>query len=208
MTGGRASTNSEAGFTVVEMLVALIILALVMSFLPGTLRLSSRVWESDAIFSRAEGIAAFRRAAEERMAETMPIFVRDPAKGLRVEFTGEAGRVMFVARAATGPAGGGVYRFELGQGGSGALLLRQTLYRQGGATSVPMPGTTHISPAAKGVLAFRYFGAYEAGAAPAWHTQWPRRDALPDLVEISVAPAGGAGPVQRSIVELRLRPRT
>jgi hypothetical protein len=188
------------------MLISLSILALVMSFLPGALRLSSRVWESDAIFSRAEGVAAFRRVAEERLAGTMPIFVRDPSKGLRVEFEGEPGRVAFAARAPAGPAGGGVYRFELTQGPNGALVLRQSLYRLTGVEPVPAPGATHVSPAAVGGVAFRYFGAREIGATPAWHDAWPRRDALPDLVEISIAPADGAGAPQRSLVELRLRP--
>lgn len=198
--------DGEAGFTVLEMLVSLLILALVMSFLPGALRLSSRVWESDAVFSRAEGTAAFLRVAEERLAEAMPVFTRDATKGLRVEFAGEPGRVSFVARASGGPAGGGVYRFELVQGPSGALVLRQSLYRANSVVPVSMPAVTHVSPGMTGGLAFRYFGAHEAGAAPAWYGQWPRGDALPDLVEIAIAPANGAGAVLRSVVELRLRP--
>lgn len=208
MSNAQADGGGAAGFTVVEMLVSLMVLALMMSFLPGALRLSARVWESDAVYTQAEGVAAFRRVAEERLAGTMPVFTRDPVKGLRVEFAGESDRVSFVARAPGGPAGGGVYRFDLAQGPSGVLVLRQSVYRVQGVEPVPTPGVTHRSPTAIGGMALRYFGAPEPGATPSWHSPWPRRDALPDLVEIAIAPANGAGAVQRSLVELRLSTRS
>jgi general secretion pathway protein J len=196
--------RSDAGFTVAELLVSLVILALVLSLLPGSLRLGQRVWETDAAFSRHEAAAAFRRAAGERLAAAMPVFVRDPLKGLRIEFQGEPDRVTFIATAPSGPAGGGVYRFELAESEARALVLRQTLYRQG-AEERALPSMTHVSPARTSGLSFRYFGAARAGEAPQWLAQWPRKDVLPDLIEISVIPAGGA-PAQRSVVEFRLRP--
>lgn len=198
--------RNDAGFTVVELLVSLVILALVMSFLPGTLRIGQRVWESDAAFSRHEAMASFRRVAEDRLTETMPVFARNRALGLRLDFSGEPNKVAFIAPAPTGPAGGGVYRFELmGDDGPG-LVLRQTLFRQDSETraAAALPAVSHVAPARIGGVSFRYFGRAEAGAAAQWQTRWTRPDALPDLVEMSLA--DGNGQVSRSIVELRLRP--
>jgi general secretion pathway protein J len=194
--------SGEAGFTVAELLVSLVILALILSLLPGTLRMGRRVWETDAAFSRHEAAAAFRRAAEERLAGAMPVFVRDPVKGLHVEFQGEPDRVAFVASAPSGPAGGGVYRFELAASG-GVMTLRQTLYRQDSGERAP--SAIHAAQAKTAGLAFRYFGPPAPDAQPQWSGQWPRRDTLPDLIEITIMPGSGA-PVQRSAVAFRLKP--
>lgn len=197
---GTAHVGRDAGFTVAELLISLAILALTLALLPGTLRLGRRVWETDAVLSRQEAVAAFRRAAEERLAGAMPVFVRDP-NGVRIEFQGEPERVAFVASAPSGPAGGGIYRFELA-GSGGTMTLRQTLHRLDGERA---PSVTHAAPATAAGLSFRYFGAATADAAPQWLAQWPRRDALPALIEVTVIQGGGA-PVQRSIVEFRLKP--
>ena len=201
----RRLARKDAGFTVVELLVSLVILALVMSFLPGTLRLGRRVWESDAVFLREEAITSFRRVIEERLTGTMPIFIRDAARGVRIEFTGEPDRVVFVSTASQGPAGGGVYRFELSADDGNALVLRQTLYRPGSEAGTPLPEARHVAPARIGGLAFRYFGQAKANEAPLWQARWTRQDTLPDLVEIAIT-LDGAAPVQRSVVELRLKP--
>jgi prepilin-type N-terminal cleavage/methylation domain-containing protein len=200
-----AAARSDDGFTVAEMLVSLIILALVMSFLPGTLRLGQRIWETDGALSRQEGVAAFRRAAGERLAAAMPVFVRDPLKGLRIEFQGEPDRVTFIAAAPSGPAGGGVYRFELAESEERVPVLRQTLYRQETEERTPLPSVTHVSPAGARGLSFRYFGPARAGEAPQWLAQWPRKDVLPALIEMTFV-QGGDAPAQRSVVEFRLRP--
>ena len=36
-------------------------------------------------------------------------------------------------------------------------------------------------------MSFRYFGRGALRSDPAWHTAWPRTDALPSLVEIVIA---------------------
>jgi prepilin-type N-terminal cleavage/methylation domain-containing protein len=43
----RCSHERQAGFTLIELLVSLMIVGLIISFIPGTLRLGQRVWETD-----------------------------------------------------------------------------------------------------------------------------------------------------------------
>jgi general secretion pathway protein J len=199
------ASRSEAGFTVLELLVSLAILAIVLSFLPSTLRLGQRVWESDARFIQREGTAAFQHAIAIRLEQTMPIFIRDPAGGLRLDFDGKPDSVAFVAPSASGPAGGGVYRFTLWAPEGHGLTLRQTLYRQASGEAARLPSTDHVAPAKVKAMSLRYFGQAKAGETAGWQDEWPRQDALPDLVEISIH-ASGAPASQRAVVALRLKP--
>ncbi|WP_088343225.1 MULTISPECIES: prepilin-type N-terminal cleavage/methylation domain-containing protein [Rhodomicrobium] len=211
----RRGGDGQAGFTLVELLISLVILSLILSLIPATLRIGRRVWETDDAFERRQGLDSFRRYVEQRLTEALPIHLRDRARGLRIEFSGEPGRLSFVAPAAAGPGGGGVYRFELtlGDAGSGKapLVLRQSLYRIGdaaGMTDAPpagSPALEHRSHEGVAGFALRYFGPPEPNKPGAWHAEWPRRDALPDLVELSFTLGGPSQKIERSIVPLRLK---
>lgn len=196
--------DREAGFTLIELLVSLMLLTLVLSFIPGVLRIGQRAWETDDAFQRRAGLAAFRRYLEQRLAEAMPIHRRDRTSVLNIEFTGEPHHLVFIAPAASGPAGGGVYRFELrrqaGSRGARPLLLRQTLYR---AEGEPAPSLDHRSDIRLTGLSLRYFGAPGDQQPAGWQATWARRDALPDLVEIAMKQSGIR--TQRVVVSLRLK---
>ncbi len=213
----KASVDRGAGFTIIELLVSLTILALILSFLPGTLRMGQRVWETDETFEQRAALSAFQRYVEQRLAEAMPIYWRDGARGLRIEFEGESGRIVFVAPAEAGPAGGGVYRFELrqedGAGPARPLILRQTLYR-GRANGLagreeetdPSSAVEHRTAGRIAVLTIRYFGSIEGQKNPEWQTRWPLADRLPELVEITFAGHDRISEFRRSVVALHLRP--
>jgi hypothetical protein len=196
------------------LLVSLMILAIILSFIPGTLRIGQRVWETDEVFEHRAALSAFRRYVEQRLAEAMPIHLRDRAGGVRVQFTGAPDRVAFVAPAAAGPAGGGVYRFELRRGegaGSGQpLILSQSLFRfeqaavAADAGAAPASSMEHRSAARVAGLALRYFGPPTPQEPPRWQSRWPRGDSLPDLVEISLTTSGPTPKIARSVVRLRL----
>lgn len=193
----------DAGFTIVELLVSLMILVMIMSLLPGALRLGHRVWENDEKFERHAAISSFQRMAEQRLAETIPVHLRDAVQGQRLDFLGAPDRVAFIAPVSAGPAGGGVYRFELTLTEDHALVLRQSLYRPDGAYG---PSVQHVASVSVAALTFRYFGAPQLEQPPQWRTQWTRQDALPDLIEISVTTDEPVPQAHRSVVELRMRP--
>jgi general secretion pathway protein J len=202
----------QAGFTLVELLVSLMLLTLILSFIPGTLRIGQRVWETDDRFEQRAGLSALGRYVEQRLAEAIPIQQREES-GLRLEFIGEPRHLGFIAPAAAGPAGRGIYRFDLsreeGTPRFRPLLLRQVLYRPAHALvsdqqRQAVPKTEHRSGARVAALGFRYFGAANAQEPPRWVDRWPRRDSLPDLVEISVQ-VGQPARTQRTVIALRLK---
>jgi prepilin-type N-terminal cleavage/methylation domain-containing protein len=214
-TGGRSATDSAvigraAGFTLVELLVSLMILALVLSFVPGALRSGQRIWEIDRRLDQEAALSSFRRYVEQRLAEAMPLQSRLPGRGVVLEFIGEPERVAFVAPGVAGPGGGGIYRFELLLEGAGArsmLVLRQSIFRSRqigaveAASSAPALAMERRLHSAVEALVIRYHGAAAANEQAQWLERWPRNDRLPDLVEITFNTAGGT---KRMVVPLRL----
>lgn len=204
--------DKEAGFTLVELLVSLMVLSLVMSFVPGALRSGQRIWEMERRLDEEAALSSFRRYVEQRLAEAMPLQSRLPGRGVLLEFTGEPDRIAFIAPAASGPGGGGVYRFELklepGAGRS-TLILRQSIYRRPqpkalqatSDTPPPMAMERRLHGGIDG-LALSYYGAPEQDQPATWSDRWTRSDRLPDLVEIRFTIPGGQA--ERMVVPLRL----
>jgi prepilin-type N-terminal cleavage/methylation domain-containing protein len=208
----RGRADRQAGFTILELLISLMILSFILSLIPGTLRIGQRVWETDDAFEQRDSLDTFRRYIEDRLTEALPIYQRDRTLNLRMEFTGDPGRVAFVAQASAGPAGGGMYRFDFRREegpGERPLILQQSLFR---ITDITRPQQDGAAPASMqhrsliGVtgLSFRYFGAPERGKPPQWQALWSRPDSLPDLIEMTIAVGGRRPSVERTVVQLRL----
>jgi len=188
---GRQS-RPDAGFTLIEVLVSLVLLALLLALLAGGLRYARSTWEATA---RLDEVAAgdmaetFLRA---RVAEAMPLYEQRKAGTMRALFSGTGDSMSFVAPAPNGPAGAGLYRYTLEAAGTGA---RQRMLIVSLAPHLPLliesalerpPERYELLRNIRSV-SFRYFGRGDLRSEPAWHTAWPRTDALPSLVEVVIA---------------------
>ncbi|HXE68451.1 MAG TPA: prepilin-type N-terminal cleavage/methylation domain-containing protein [Hyphomicrobiaceae bacterium] len=202
---------SEQGFSLMEMLVSLVILALILAFLPGAFRLARQVSTATAMLDRDNGRDAGLDFLETRLAEAMPLFEPGKAGLVNILFGGSKDGVRFVAPSRNGPAGGGIYRYS--------IELRP---RGGAPSSLVVQVAPYLGPPAQGASAaaaeeqvladdvtnaeFRYFGRHQLRQAPTWQEEWKRTDALPDLVELNITRRRAGGITTRSIVtELRLR---
>ncbi|HEU0061262.1 MAG TPA: prepilin-type N-terminal cleavage/methylation domain-containing protein [Hyphomicrobiaceae bacterium] len=202
---------SEHGFSLMEMLVSLVILALILALLPGAFRLARQVWSATAMLDRDSGRDAGLDFLETRLAEAMPLFEPGKAGLVKILFAGSKDGVSFVAPSRNGPAGGGIYRYSIElrpREGAPSLLVAQVAPYFG-----PLAQGAAAPPAEEQVLAdgvasaeFRYFGHHELRQASSWRGEWKRTDALPDLVELNITRHRAGGMTTRSIVtELRLR---
>lgn len=205
-----APERSDAGFSLIEMIISLALLAVLVSLLPGTLRLSDRVLRASEMDAAHQATMALLSAAEKSISATRPEFQVDAGGNVRADFVGLSDRVRVIASAASGPGGGGVYEFELrfeGAGGTGSqgLVLTQTLVHllQGTAKrlSATAPAASRVRVAGGGL---RYWGAAVVGEDPAWHDAWNDSRQFPEVIEIKVVPRGGGSQPIISTIDLRM----
>ena len=204
----------EAGFTLLELLVALVLLALAMVIIPSTLRLASRAVTTSAELVEQTGDHAAMSFIEQTVAQAMPLFERDQDGNLQIAFKGERSGLSFVAPLTGGPAGGGLYLMRL-QSAVNELTGLQSLdlnlapfvASHGEEAEPPLPEQRRIL----GRLAsaeFRYFGIAEGQSTPGWQQTWSRKDRLPDLVELTYVDSRGGGDNLTTLrIEPQLRPR-
>jgi prepilin-type N-terminal cleavage/methylation domain-containing protein len=210
MTGRRP--RSDAGFSLLELVVGLGVLALLLALLPGSLRLGQRTFERTAMIEAREGHLATRAFLGASLAEAMPLYVSPRTGGTGLAFRGTALTLEFIAPSAAGPTGGGLYRYRLsvqpipGRREAG-LTLTMAPFRPGGEAE--RAGEARVlAEGPDGAVGFRYFGRIErrGEAPPQWTPEWPRSDALPDLVEVSFGPDAEGQPRPPLVIALRLRP--
>lgn len=201
--------RADDGFTLIELIVALAILALLASMLPGAFAVGQRAWETVRRVESLDADAAARAFAEQRLMEALPVLVADPSGVRQPGFRGESRRLSFVAPSASGPAGGGLYQYVLTAERSGerdALVLRQ---RQVMAPTSPAAADApRVLRDGLSGLRFRYFGRHDDGQERLWHDDWLDGDRLPELVEIGDSGADGTRggvPFRPLVVPLKLR---
>ncbi|MDX2156894.1 MAG: prepilin-type N-terminal cleavage/methylation domain-containing protein [Hyphomicrobiaceae bacterium] len=202
----------EAGFTLVEVLVGLSLLAILMALLPGAVRLGMVGWQVRGEIERDSALdLSLRLVLEQRVVSAMPVQERDVEGRVGIAFSGDATSLSFVAEAANGPFGAGVYRHRLQPSASGAaahegtgLRLRLQLYVPSQSADASVEGPVDVVEQGA-IVRFRYFGAHGDGGAMAWHDAWRSRTRLPRLVEATTTLPGGAPHLtRRAIVALRL----
>lgn len=219
-----STTRTDSGFTLVECLLALSILAMFVALLPSTVRLAKRATSFGVTLSNDTSHDAAKTAVERMLTEAMALIVKDQDGALRVAFAGGPDSVRFVAPLLTAPEGAGLYLVTLRTSVRGvnpntrdasraALTMTATPVLNdasaGFDASAPQqePAIRDLA-SGTGATGFRYFGAAVDGAPAEWMNIWPRNDRLPDLVEITWPRRSNVRDVSLvQIVELMLRQR-
>jgi general secretion pathway protein J len=209
-----ASGRPESGFTLIEVLVSLALLALLLALLAGGLRYARSTWDATARLDRladADMAETFLRA---RLAEAMPLYEQRRAGTVRALFQGAGDSMSFVAPAPNGPAGTGLYRYTLeAAGGPGqgrhTLVVKLVPHLPSIRDSaLERPPEQYQLMRNIRSVSFRYFGRGELRGEPAWHAVWPRTDAMPNLVEIAIARDDSEGGSISLTIGLRLQAGT
>lgn len=187
----------EAGFTLVELLVAMALLALLATLLLGGLR-ASRIAvtgsesATERLLATARGIALMRRELQE--ADPLPLGnVTEP----RIAFAGDASSVVFIAPPGAYLATGGEEITWLAIENGRIVLRYRPLDRASdrwpplldprGMTSVVL-----LDGVARAELA--YFGRMDATTPMQWQTAWRDAPSLPTLIRLSIASGGATWP--------------
>ena len=211
-THGRdcADPRDEAGFSVLELLVSLALLALILTALPTTLQMGKRAWSTAEALDRSATVAVVATFVRERVAQAMPVQQRGDGGASAVAFNGRGDGLSFVAPALDGPTGQGLFVFEIAltaaAHGHGRLVLRWRPYSPG-ADGGKAPAADERS-LIEDVTAFgvRYFGSSPSGGGRDWFDSWQGRNALPELVEVRLETSRDAGAARMPmVIELQLR---
>lgn len=180
--------NCDDGFTLIETLVSIMLLALVVAFLPGFLQLGTRAIESRMRLDTISAAGPARQFIAQQLASATAVLQRGPDGRLHLAFTGARDALAFVAPASLGAQQTGVqdYSIALDASGAGAgnpgrsLSISMRPYLLHGGT----PATNFVLMRDVTTLSFRYFGRRGGEESARWHDEWIGERALPHLVEM------------------------
>ena len=113
---GRDGTShlDAAGFTLLELLISLTLLAALSTILFGGLRFGTRAWErSEAQAAETDEIAVAQNFLRRQLSEAYPLVTTADPTGARIYFEGGSDSLQFLAPAPAALAAGGRSRFAL-----------------------------------------------------------------------------------------------
>lgn len=204
---------SDGGFSLMECIVALALLALLMALLPSVIRMSKRASAFAMQITSTTESAMSMRAVERLLAEAMPQIERDDTGALMFAFKGQQHSLSFVAPMIDGPHGAGIWRLTLEteqspRTGRYEVNLSSSPLAISDGLSGEAYGSADKRTINSGAISFRYFGLATNDTTAQWHNAWMRKDNLPDLVEIKLSNDLRSGvSVAPVVVELMLRQR-
>ena len=201
----------DHGFTLLELIIAMMLLALMSSLLFGTLSLSANSWDRGE--AKAVQVSDMR-LTEEFLRQTLT--AQHPLRFHKVAdqpmyFKGDRDTLAF-AGVLPGRAGGGLYYFRLAvtPNGDTSRLTLARVVPDTAATSAPGFDGADQSVLADGIaeVRFGYFGrdpdSNDANAA-SWRDHWEDPQILPLMIRVDVIPAKGAA-WPSLIIEPRVAP--
>jgi len=204
------------GFTLVELLIALVLLAIILFLLFSGLRLGSRAWEGvDTVSERVSDLRVARNFIERMLRQTRPVALMVDGAAMPV-FAGEPNRVELVAPLSEHVGIPGLYVLRLGLEDAGdgqrLVLIRWLLHPEVldggddwpewepmvedsgiGDDSSPFDRDMAAGAYGRTVLLPRvdrfelaYFGTAEGAAEPEWREEWLDQPRLPVRVRLDL----------------------
>jgi general secretion pathway protein J len=193
-----AMRSRTRGFTLVELTVALVLMAGIAAVVFGSLSLAARTWDGGE--AKAQEVSDMRSAQSYLRAQIAAQYPQRVWKAdeLPLMFAGERDEIRYAAALPERVAEGGVYYFRVAvtRVDGKSQLVQERAVPEPGATAPPEFAAAERSVLAEGVdeLRIGYFGR-DAGAgdadAPTWRDRWDDRQRLPLLVRIDVKPVKG-----------------
>jgi general secretion pathway protein J len=199
----------QRGFTLIELVVAMVLLATVMALLYSGLNFAARSWDA--------GDANGRRMADRRvgenflrreLSEMFPMRWKDPAT-LKFAFEGEKDHMRFVSSRPAGIAQGGLslVSIEVQDEGPGSksrnLVMRRAMPDDDQKSFAPLEAAkpTVLIAGIEGAT-FEYFGSENDFTPPQWTDSWKWPFRMPEIVRLRLR--GADGPLPEMVVRLNL----
>jgi general secretion pathway protein J len=189
VSDGRTAQSNQAGFTLVETLIALALLSLMSIFATGAVMTMSRSKQVEAKLAERTNIEAVERHLSQTLANMRIVFIQNPEQTPQIVFKGEPTSIEFVAPLSDRLERGGLFVLNYQLNNDDVLTLNYRLLRQQ-ANASQLKSEPLLQNV--GELAFRYFGSVTDDADPIWNDQWQRKDKLPKALSIKIDMINGS----------------
>jgi general secretion pathway protein J len=191
--------GAQRGFTLLELIIALVLLGLLSAVLFGSVKLAGR--STDSGEARA-GAAASMRLAQQFLRTNLeaqhPLRMRKMVDWPLL-FAGGSDELRYAARLPTRVAGGGIwyYRLVVKTDTARSPLVLERMIPDLQADALPDFVNADRSVLAEDIASLKigYFGREADAAAtvaPSWRDQWSDPQRLPLMIRIDVTPKTGA----------------
>ncbi len=183
------------GYTLVELLIAITLFALLSVMLFGGLRLGTRAAEGGtARLERSAELAVVTNFLRRQLADAQPLPITTSSGQTAIAFTGEPDNVEFVGLPPAHLALGGWHILHLGmerQEGRGRVMLRWRVIEASdeGLTATAAQSSVLLDNVK--TAEFGYFGSYAGNERPEWHDRWQGIGHLPFLLRLRLVYADG-----------------
>jgi general secretion pathway protein J len=186
-----------AGFTLLELSIALVLLALMGAVLYGALGFAGTSWDKgEAKVDATSGMRLAQEFMRAQLEQQHPLRMRKVAE-FPLLFLGDRNEIRYAAALPSRVAAGGIwyYRLSVGDDARGPLVLERMVPDVNG-TRVPDFSEAEKSIIVTGIaeIRFAYYGR-DGGSSnadePSWRDRWDNAQRLPLLVRIDVIPKQG-----------------
>ncbi len=192
---GADRRTSEQGFTLLELIVTLGLLALIVAAIMGGLGAGRRVWQLRNDLESLTAIDAARSVLEARLADAMPVGWQSRSGGVDLAFAGAGDAVTFVAPLERSSSGSGLFREALRlapairpDGSSRpSLVIEEAVFdgKPAEASTTRKPRRLVLVENVTG-LTIRYIDPTSTNQPRDWRSTWNGQQTLPRLIGISV----------------------
>lgn len=193
----HAAPGHMQGFTLLEVMIALVLLSLIMTVLFSGLRLGVSSWDTAerVVAETAEQELALR-LLDRQLALAMPLMLERDGEQARIAFEGEPNRVRWASPLPAHRGGGGLQwlTLELGETARGAgLVLRfRLLHPDTQDAPADQVEDTELLLAGVDAMDVSYYGRPDNQEDGEWFSEWPVRDRLPDLIALALQSERGS----------------
>lgn len=186
--------RSAAGFTLLEMLIAITLLGIMMTLLFGSLRTCVRSWEAgERLAAKTGRLAVIHSFIRGYLSNAMPLIDDISEEDPVFSFKGTERNVQFVSALPASAGRGGLYLFNLDlvvQGREKALVLTlrpfYPLFDDAEEVKEEVVILENVED-----MKLAYFGEdTDLDEEFRWHESWEERNALPKLVQVEISVEG------------------